>query len=361
MAESDGKAAKPSKIDEFRQRYAWLDHMVRAAERYTERHGDHYAGAITFFTVLSIVPLIMVAFAVAGYVLFQDPELLLSLREAIGTNLPSGLAETVDPIIDQAIAARTAVGIIGLLGALYAGIGWMTSLREALSEQWHQRREPPGLVRRVMTDLLSLVTLGLALVISLGITGLAGGFARVVLEFLGMGDTPVAEVLLRVVGMLLSLVANWLIFLWVIAKLPRERVSWRAAAKAAVLGAIGFEVLKQGFTIYLGLISASPSGAVFGSALGLLIFIYLVSRLVLFATAWAATAPENQRYEVPEPEPAPAPAVIRPEIVVRRGPDGPTAAGLVGVGALVGAAFGGRIRTALGRRGGGNHSNREGA
>ncbi len=349
MADSNGKpaapSAKPSKIDQLRQRYEWLDHIIRAAERYTERHGDHYAGAITFFTILSIVPLIMVAFAVAGYVLFERPDLLLELREAIGMNLPPMLADTLDPIIDQAIQARTAVGIFGLLAALYAGIGWMTSLREALGEQWHHRREPPGLVRRVVTDLLALIGLGLALVISFGLTGLASGFARAVLEFLGVADAPLAELMLRVLGVLLSLVANWLIFLWVIAKLPRQRVSWRAAAKAAVLGAVGFEVLKQGFSIYLGLISGSPTAAVFGSALGVLLFVYLVSRLVLFVTAWAATARENRKYDVPDPVPAPAPAVIRPEVVVRRGPDVPTAAGLVGVGAVIGAVVSRGLRT----------------
>jgi membrane protein len=351
VAERNGKPAatpaKPSKIDQLRERYEWLDHLVRAATGYTERHGDHYAAAITFFTVLAIVPLIMVAFAVAGYVLFLRPDLLLALREAIGTNLPAGLTETVDPIIDQAIAARTTVGVIGLLFALYAGIGWMTNLREALSEQWSQRREQPNMIRRLLSDLLGLLSLGAALVVSFGITALASGFARAALELLGVENSPVAQVMLKVLAILLALVANWLIFLWVIAKLPREPVHWGAAAKAAVFGAVGFEVLKQGMTIYLEIITRSPSGAVFGSILGLLIFIYLVSRLLLFVTAWAATARENERLAEPEPPPAPPPAVIKPEVVVHRGPDGRTAAGLVGVGALVGAALGGRVRSAL--------------
>ena len=33
------------------RRHAWIDHLVRAAVQYLERHGDHYAAAITYFSV----------------------------------------------------------------------------------------------------------------------------------------------------------------------------------------------------------------------------------------------------------------------------------------------------------------------
>jgi membrane protein len=128
-------------------------------------------------------------------------------------------------------------------------------------------------------------------------------------------------------------VANWLIFLWVIARLPREHATLRSAAKAAVLGAVGFEVLKVVMVYYLGSIATSPSGAVFGSFLGLLVFVFFASRFVLFVTAWAATARENEQQE---PAPVPGPAVIRSEMTVRSGPTPVTALALVAAGAITG-------------------------
>jgi hypothetical protein len=50
----------------------------------------------------------------------------------------------------------------------------------------------------------------------------------------------------RLLGVLIGLAANWLIFAWVLARLPREHVALRSAAKAAVLGAVGFEVAQAG-------------------------------------------------------------------------------------------------------------------
>jgi membrane protein len=85
--------------------------------------------------------------------------------------------------------------------------------------------------------------------------------------------------------------------------------------------------------VYLDAVSGSPSSAVFGSTLGLLVYIYFASRVVLFLTAWAATArPDDQERVVP----VPAPAVVRPALVVRAGPDPRTAAGLVGAGIAIG-------------------------
>ena len=66
--------AKPTKLEQLRARYPWLDHLVRAGTRYTDHHGDHYAAAITFFSILSLVPLLMIAFAVAGLRAVLQPE-----------------------------------------------------------------------------------------------------------------------------------------------------------------------------------------------------------------------------------------------------------------------------------------------
>lgn len=337
------KDAQPSRFEQLRARHEWLDHLVRAGGRYTERHGDHYAAAVTFFSVLSLVPLLMIAFAAAGYVLFFQPELLAQLEQGISTNVPPGLDTVINPVIREAIDSRAAVGVVGLLGALYSGVGWMSNLREALSEQWAQVPATPALLKRLLFDLLALAGLGLALVGSFAITGIASGFAATVLEFVGLGDQGWARFLLRVLGVVLGLAANWLVFLWVIARLPREHATLRSAAKAALFGAVGFEVLKQVMTVYLVSVTESPSGAVFGAFLGLLVFVFFASRFVLFVTAWAATARENEQEE---PAPVPGPAVIHSEVTVRSGPSGGTAAGLLGAGVLTGLLgtrlFGGR-------------------
>lgn len=300
---TDGKsAAQPGLLERYRRRYPWLDHLVRAGQTYTRNNGDHYAAAITYFSVLSLVPLLMIAFAAAAFVLAGNQQLLGELQEQIRAAAPAGLGETLNDVITEAIESRGSVGIIGLLVALYSGLSWMSNLREALTAQWstypgQQRHEPEGFLRTKLVDLLALLGLGLALLVSFGITGAGTAFAGVLLNLAGLGDVFGARLVVYVLTIALSLAGMWLVFLWVLTRLPREPVTLRSAMWAAALGAIGFEVLKQAFAIYLDSVSDSPTGQLFGPVIGLMVFAYFVSRFLLFVTAWAATAGENRQQE----------------------------------------------------------------
>lgn len=289
---TDG-AGEPTRMDRLRDRYPWLDHVMRAGARYAEKNGHHYAAAITYFSVLALVPLLMIAFAAAGYVLLGHQALLGELRTAIANAAPAGLAPLINSIIDTAISQRYAVGIVGLSVALYSGLAWMGNLREALSAQWDQRGSRPPVVKRLGGDLLAIIGLALMLGVSFAITGIGTSLSRTVLGWLGLGGWGWAQALLVVVGLLVTLVADWLVFVWVVARLPREPVALRSAMRAAVLGAVGLAVLQQVMTVYLAIVTNSPAGVAFGPILGLLVFANIVSRFVLFVAAWAATLHED--------------------------------------------------------------------
>ena len=186
----------PSRLTRFRSRHAWLDHLVRAGQRYTETHGSHYAAAITYFSVLALVPLLMMAFASVALVLLSKPDLLARLKGEIGKALPAGLDQTLTPVIDQAMTSAATVGVLGLLFALVSGLGWMSNFRDALSVQWgHGQNPPPSYLRRLGADLASLIGLGLAIVLSFGLTVIAsGGFTGRILGLPRAGQRGVGRV-----------------------------------------------------------------------------------------------------------------------------------------------------------------------
>jgi membrane protein len=301
-----------------------------------DRNGDHYGAAITYFSVLSLFPLIMIAFAMTGFVLAGNESLLRDLQESITKAAPSGLGETLNDVIDQAIKSRTTVGLLGLLAAAYSGLGWMSNLRDALSAMWGHEVSDRPFLRKLLSDVLSLISLGLALIISFGITAIGTGLGSSLLRMVGLADDAWATFLLLLATIALSLATNWLVFLWVLTRMPRQRVSARAAVRGALFAAIGFEILKQLATVYLSIVGSSPTGALFGPIIGLLLFANLVARLLLFVTAWTATARENLVPEVPKP---PAPAVIRPNVEVHGGPRVRDGALLLGAGVLAGVLW----------------------
>lgn len=262
-------------LERLRRRYPWLDHAVRAQQRYDQSQGDFYAAGITYFTVFAMFPVLMVGFAVVGFVLASRPDRLAEIDSWVKAAVPGEFGEQIISLMDAAIASRTSVGVIGLATALYVGLLWMQRLRAALSQMWGQRFPPPGFLNTKVSDVLALVAAFLASLLTIGF----GALATSALRLAGS---------VRLGSLVVSILVAWLLFTVMIARLPHDPVPLRRCAGAGLLAAIGFEGFKQVGSIYLQAVLHSPAGAVFGPVLGLMVFAYMTARLVLFATAWAA-------------------------------------------------------------------------
>ncbi|AYA27233.1 membrane protein [Rhodococcus rhodochrous J3] len=333
---------KPGFLERQRAAHPVLDRILRAGVRYQENKGDYYAAGLTFFTVLAIVPIIMVVFSLAGFVLAGRPELLDQIRQIISENIPGQLGGTVQSLIDSAIESRGAVGLIGLLTASYAGLGWITNLREALTAMWEHPRDKGNFFVVKLRDGGALVSLGLAMTVSLGLSALSSGpIARRIVELLNMENLVGIGVVLRILALITATAATALVFTWVIARLPREPVPFRSAIVAGVIAGIGFELLKQTGSIYLERVLNGPAGVAFGPILGILVFGNLTARLVLFCTAFAATSRASLALAH---HPAPTGAVITPRLEVHEGFDARRGAVLLGAGLLGGLLAGLRFR-----------------
>ncbi len=262
-------------LERLRRRYPWLDHAVRAQQRYDQSQGDFYAAGITYFTIFAMFPVLMVGFAVVGFVLARRPDRLAEIDSWVKAAVPGEFGEQIISLMDAAIASRTSVGVIGMATALYVGLLWMQRLRAALSQMWGQQFPPPGFLNTKVSDVIALVAAFVASLLTIGF----GVLATSALRLAGS---------VRLGSLVVSVLVAWLLFTVMIARLPHDPVPLRRCAGAGLLAAVGFEGFKQVGSIYLQAVLHSPAGAVFGPVLGLMVFAYMTARLVLFATAWAA-------------------------------------------------------------------------
>ena len=328
--------AKPGILDRLRARFGWFDHVMRAQERYQDSKGDFFAAGITYFTVFAVFPVLMVGFAIGGFVLSRQPDLLAEIEERIKSTVSGDFGQQLISLMDSAIQSRTSVGVIGLAAAAWAGLGWMANLREALTAMWGgMRHETPGFVRTKLSDLFALLGTFIAMVVTIALTVLGSSdVMKQVLEWLGIQNAPGISMVLRVASLLMSILVAWLLFTWIITRLPRESVSFRTSVRAGLIAAVAFEIFKQVASIYLQTVLHGPAGATFGPVLGLMVFAYITARLILFATAWAATSAENLAAAPVEP-PAPAQIIARVQVHEGIGVRGALAAAAVGaLGAL---------------------------
>src|SRR6201997_13051 len=288
---------------------------MRANDRFDESKGNFFAAGLTYYTIFALFPLLMGGFSAGGFLLSRRPDVLNEIDHKVKAAVPGALGQQVVDIMNSAIASRASVGIIGLAAAAWVGLNWMGNLRVALSAMWQQddaSRGYSGYIRTKFSDVAAMVSSFVAIVVMLAIslfTTLAP-MARV-LARMGIHNAPVLDAILRTASLLVSILVSWFVFSWMIARLPREPVSFADSIRAALLAAVGFELFKLGASIYLKSVLHSPAGATFGPVLGLMVFAYITARLLLFATAWAATSTENLLAAPVEP---PEPAVITPRI-----------------------------------------------
>lgn len=273
-----------------------IRHVVRAYSRYTADAGDRLAAAVTFFAFLSFFPLVALAFGLAGYAAAVDEHARQQVLQAMSTIFPGLIGKGPGRIdVDALATARATTTAIGIAGLLYSGLGWVDALREAIGAMWREKVDAGNLVKRKARDVLVLGVLGATLLLSLAVTAVGASATSWLLGQLGASDGWAANAALKVVATVLAVAADTGVFLFVFVRLPRVAVPWRRAVRGAVFAAVGYELLKIVGSVYVAHTTRNPVYGTFAVVVGLLVWINLVSRFLLFSVAWTATDRPRQR------------------------------------------------------------------
>ncbi|HEX6148159.1 YihY/virulence factor BrkB family protein [Nocardioides sp.] len=272
------------RLTEIRARRPFVDHVVRMVQHYNLVKGNLQAGAITYFGFLSFFPILALAFFVVGYVSKVFPEAQDILVDAL-----EGLFSGVELDLSAFESGAAVAGVIGVVGLLYAGLGWLSAMREALIVMFElPQREQPNFVIGKLRDLVTLALIGLTLMVSVAFTGLVSGFAKDLLAWAGLSEE--LQPLVTLLTVVLGLAANVVLFFTMFTLLAKPHTPRRSLLWGAVLGAIGFEALKRLSFVLLAATRQSEAFQMFGIALILLVWIYYFSRVVMYAAAWAHTS-----------------------------------------------------------------------
>ncbi|CAN5674716.1 YihY/virulence factor BrkB family protein [soil metagenome] len=298
-----------------RERSGLLDHVLRMQEHYGGVKAGQQAGAITYFAFLSFFPILALSFFVVGLVSQFYPDANANLRTAIDSVLPGIIGSGDNQIsLDDIRTFSGLAGAIGVLGVLYSGLAWVSALRDALFVVFETpAREVPSFIKGKLRDLMTLAVIGLVLILAVAVAGFVSGRSKYLLELVSLGTE--LSWLVKLVAIVLGLAANAVLFYAVFRLLAEPDVPKRSLWSGAVLGALGFEVLKQVSSLLLSGTEGQPAFQAFGIALILLVWINYFSRLVLYSAAWAYTTKLARELRVVEPD-APPQGPATPDLLV---------------------------------------------
>lgn len=200
------------------------------------------AGSLAFTTVLSVVPLLAVSFALFGrFALFQRFEAALE-QHLLNSLLPRDIGRTVLQHLGRFAANAGELTWVGTVFILVAAVAMLLTVENALNRIWKVKKGRP-LLKRVGLYLVVLALGPPAVGASLWATSYLFGVS------LGwMGPVPPwAKVALDLSPALLGTLAFATLFYCV----PNTRVQRRHAAIGGLIAGTAIELGKRGFAAYL--------------------------------------------------------------------------------------------------------------
>lgn len=281
-------------------------HAWRSYETLERVHWSRLAAAITFISFLAFFPLIAVGAAIGAAAL--SAEQMRNLEKKLAQQVP-GISGQLD--LSGLIENAATIGIVAGVLLLFTGIGWVGSLRECLRAVWELEEDPGSAVKRKLKDAVVLVGLGGVALASFAVSGFAVTAVGWTARHLGIPENGPGGYLLRVAAFAAAVVADFVLLCYVLTWLPGVRPPRRRVVVAALIGAVGFELLKLLLSSYLQKVAAKSMYGAFGVPIALLLWINFTAKLTLYCAAWTATKPAPEP-ETPEPE-TPGPETPGPE------------------------------------------------
>jgi len=255
------------RLDGFQRRHHWAAFPLAVIYKYFDDMGPYRAALIAYYAFVSLFPLLLLASTILGFILRNHPELQQQL-------LNSGVHQI--PVVGSQLNNPREIGggvkgiLVGVLGAIYGGMGVAQVLQHVLNTSWRvPRNERPNPILKRGRSILLLVIGGVA---TLGTTYLStfGG---------GTG-------LLNVCVQIGSVLINTAALTFVMRYGTTRELGTRDVLPGAVLAALAWQALQRFGVLYVQHVVATSSATngVFAIVLGLLAFLFLTGNIFVFAS-----------------------------------------------------------------------------
>ena len=244
------------------------------------RHKDARQGAaLAYYSVFSIGPVIVIAIAVAGLVFGREAangQVAASIKGMLGD---TG-ANAVQAMLADAGRPRQGVlaSVVGLGALVFAAIGVVVQLKDALNIVWEVNETQAGgvwqFLRSYVISLAAVLALGFLLLTSMIVTAAVAAFAQ-------HASAYVQEWVLHLVSTLISFSVISILFAMMFKWLPDAAVDWYDVWLGAIVTAALFELGKAAIGFYIGKQGLESAYGAAASVIVVLIWVYYSAQIVL--------------------------------------------------------------------------------
>jgi YihY family inner membrane protein len=264
-------------LDRVQQRHGWLAFLVAVWKKFSDDQAGNLAALVAYYGFASLFPLLLVFVTVLDIVLHGDPTLRNQVIDSTFAKFP-GIGTELQTHVHSLNATGPAL-VIGLILTFLGARGVAGAVQNALNNVWaipYYRR--PGFPWNLLRGIAMIIVVGLGLILTSFLAGLAAGVGQVIN---GAGGSALT------IGV--SLLVNIGLF-WIAFRLATApEVTWREHFPAALASAAVWQILQLlgGYIVRHQLAHNTSLYGIFGIVLGLLAWLYLQAQATLYAVEGA--------------------------------------------------------------------------
>jgi membrane protein len=247
------------------------------------------SAALAYYAFFSLFPLLLLTISILGFMLEAGVPAAVDAQtlvfDAVDRTLPEA-KELVEQIVLTTRRNRGGLGLVGLIVLAWSASNMFTHARLALNTIWNT-----GLPRGIGGVMrLRLAALGMA--VGVGVLLILATLSDTILTLVAQFFThlPWSDTLWFLGRPLLLASITVVLFAALYRFLPRAPLRWADVWPGAIVGGVGWEVLKRGFVWYTT--SIANWTAIYGpitGVIGLLLWLYLSAQVLLFGAEFAAS------------------------------------------------------------------------
>jgi membrane protein len=239
------------------------------------------AGSLTFTTLLALVPLFTVTITLTSKLPFTR-DIILQLKLFVLKNfVPEMSSKMVGVYMDQFALNASRLTLIGLVIVLVTAIALIFTIENTFNDIWRARRRRTWL-KRLRWAITLLIAGPVLIALSLSVTTYLVRATHIVERALPLLD----DALWRMIPIVATALTLYMAYRWI----PNRFVPARHAIVGAVLAALLFEIMKQGFVVYVARVPTySLVYGAFASFPIFLLWIFLCWLVVLLGAEVSAT------------------------------------------------------------------------
>jgi membrane protein len=274
--------------DAIRRRIYPIDVLIRAGKQFMNDDAMTYAAAMSYYVLFSLFPTMIFVVTVFGLVV-RDPELQEQAVDAMVSVVPAGFdvrSEISAVISGISQASSPILLVVGLLGTAWTASNMFAALRRSLNLAFNISDARNFLIGRLM-DMLNLPAIMLLALISVSATATVRVLEAQWSDW--FRETALSEWAWTFGYFLIPYIISFLAFLMLYRVLPNARFPFRYLAIGATFSAIGFELVKSGFSTYVANFGNYQEvyGAL-GGVVAFLFFVFIQANVIIFGGAISA-------------------------------------------------------------------------